>query len=88
MSSEQDPTQLPDGVPVDLHDDGLLWLINAVVFHPRGFALARLESFDGDRYYLLGDGTETWRFDPSSVDVDDLFARAEAALRRAAEANR
>lgn len=73
---------LPEGVPVDLHADGLLWLINTVVFHPRGFALARLEGIDGDSYYLQGDGTEPWAWD-ASIDVDDLFARAEAAMDRA-----
>lgn len=53
----------------ELRSSGLLWLINATVFHPRGWC-------------LFGDGTESWRFDEQA---DPLFAAAEAtftALRR------
>lgn len=49
---------------VELTDSGLLWLINRVVFHPRGFALA-LVIRDGVAvgWNLLGDGSEVWRFE-------------------------
>jgi len=47
-------------VEVDLRTDGLLWLINRTVFHPRGYALA-LDTTDG-RFFLCGDGTEPWTF--------------------------
>jgi hypothetical protein len=58
-----------------LRSTGLLWLINASVFHPRGFALA-LTMRDGRAvgWSLLGDGSEPWRF---GDDTDSLFAAAE-----------
>lgn len=64
--------------PVDLQADGVLWLINRVVFHPRGFALALMSdgSFD-----LQGDGTEPWSM-PARVD-DQKFAAVEALFDRA-----
>lgn len=53
----------------DLRDTGLLWLLNRVVFHPRGYALA-LHFTDGGSeggtyrdctgWSLQGDGTEPW----------------------------
>lgn len=67
-------------VNVDLIDDGLLWLINASTFHPRGFALA-LDPETG-QLLLQGDGTEPWTMGPQ-IDVDAKFAAAEAALERA-----
>jgi hypothetical protein len=62
----------------DLSDSGLLWLINATVFHPRGYTLA-LVVVDGQPqgWDLLGDGTEPWRYDH---DMDAKFAAAEATL--------
>jgi hypothetical protein len=47
-------------VQVDLRADGLLWLINRTVFHPRGYALGYDEE-DGS-FWLLGNGTEPWEF--------------------------
>lgn len=64
---------------VDLIKDGLLWLINAAVFHPRGFALAVAP---GGALSLLGDGSEPWRFGDDAM-VDAKFKAAEAALERA-----
>lgn len=69
-------------VPVDLREDGLLWLINAAVFHPRGFALAIDEH---EAFSLIGDGAEPWRFDGDFIDAK--FAAAEAAFGRARTAN-
>jgi hypothetical protein len=62
----------------ELRSSGLLWLINRVVFHPRGFALA-LTMRDGEpaSWKLLGDGSEVWRFDG---DEDDLFEQANRTL--------
>ena len=73
-------------VPVDLRVDGLLWLINTVVFHPRGFALA-VDSETG-AFSLMGDGSERWAFEESQdvtdpVGGDALWAAAEAAFARA-----
>lgn len=45
---------------VDMRADGLLWLINRCVFHPRGYALAL--DVEKGRWFLLGDGTEPWNF--------------------------
>jgi hypothetical protein len=63
---------------IELRDAGLLWLINAVTFHPRGYALA-LVVRDGAvaGWQLLGDGSEPWRYDQ---DMDARFAAAEATL--------
>lgn len=71
-----------DGIPAGIQDDGLLWLINRAVFHPRGFALAH--DAESHEFSLLGDGSEAWRFDPDIEDdlfdkVEALFARARAA---------
>lgn len=70
----------PPRLPVDVHGDGLLWLINRVVFHPRGFALGHTPGHDAS-WVLLGDGSEPWTF--SSTDDDALFAAVEATLQRA-----
>lgn len=68
------------GRPIeDLSDSGLLWLINRVVFHPRGFRLA-LSFTEGqcDGWILQGDGTEPHWFTEESDR--DRFDRAEATL--------
>ena len=54
----------------DLSDTGILWLINRVVFHPRGFAFSIHINSDGvaDGWDVEGDGSEIWRF---SLDSDD-----------------
>ena len=70
------------GVPVDWVDDGLLWLVNKSVFHPRGFALAYNQ--EEEAWLLVGDGTESWRFEDSEdfmenekfAAVEELFAEA------------
>lgn len=61
----------------DLRDLGLLWLLNRVVFHPRGYAFA-LHFADGGEggafrdctgWSLIGDGTEPWTMgDPPEED--------------------
>lgn len=63
----------------ELSDSGLLWLINAVVFHPRGYALALDASPSGDvtGWALLGDGSEPWSFDGPRAE---RLAAAEATL--------
>lgn len=80
MERDTMPTEV--GIPVDLRDDGFLWLINTVVFHPRGFALAWSPSAKDFR--LLGDGSDRWRFsEESEPSNDDLWAATEAAFERA-----
>ena len=63
-----------------LRDHGLLWLINRVVFHPRGFALGLDVNDDGEvvGWSMIGNGSEVWSFS-GEVD-DDQFAKAEAFL--------
>lgn len=48
----------------ELRSDGMLWLINATVFHPRGYALAfHFDSLgQATGWSLMGDGTESWQF--------------------------
>lgn len=61
-----------DGQPfADLRTTGLLWLINASVFHPRGYALALHSDESGDcvGWSLLGDGSEPWTF-PDDCDAE------------------
>lgn len=66
---------------IDLVDDGVLWLINSTVFHPRGFALA-VDSESG-KLFLVGNGTEVWTFADESQDkflaVEALFDRVRNA---------
>jgi hypothetical protein len=63
-----------------LREEGILWLINRVVFHPRGYALALV--YDGEPeikgWTLQGDGSEPWQFD--AKDDDHCFARVEAFI--------
>lgn len=67
----------------ELRDSGLLWLINRVVFHPRGFALG-LE-LDGEGavvgWKLIGDGSEPWTMLPPEPEFD----AAERTLAEARE---
>ncbi len=71
----------------DWHDDGILWMINRNVFHPRGFALTRNRNpAEGESEWTMqGDGSEAWSF---TEEMDDRgFAASEAFLRRLAEAS-
>lgn len=65
----------------ELSDSGLLWLINATVFHPRGFALALVGDQNGKitGWELLGDGSEPWVYDGARPE---RFAAAEQTLAR------
>lgn len=58
--------------PDDLSDKGLLWLINAVVFHPRGMALAVQPAPDtGESLFVVfaTNGTEALTFSPEVADA-------------------
>lgn len=77
---------------IDLSDTGLLWLINRVVFHPRGYKLA-LICKDGTRevegWTLQGDGSEVCVFSESDDDAEfakvneffDMLADRSVAIR-------
>lgn len=69
----------------EFRDTGLLWLINTSVLHPRGFALAWCyENGEVTGWRLLGDGSESWRFEGDGVD--QCFADVEALFAAAREA--
>jgi hypothetical protein len=62
----------------DLKSSGLLWLINRVVFHPRGYALGlHREGGEIVGWSLMGDGTEVWQFNGPE---DESFAAAQRTL--------
>ena len=64
----------------ELSESGLLWLINATVFHPRGFALAlSMDTTTGEvtGWDIVGHGQSPWRY---AGDMDDRFDAAEATL--------
>lgn len=64
--------------PVDLQADGLLWLINRAVFHPRGYALGY--DTDTGQFSLLGDGTEPYMFAGDGSDEADNLARIKEIM--------
>jgi len=67
----------------ELRDSGLLWLINKVVFHPRGYALAL--HYEGKLpdlgkctgWSLQGDGSETWIFSHPTPEQRRLGVKTE-----------
>ncbi len=65
----------------ELRETGLLWLINRVVLHPRGFALALHFDDDGNAtgWSLVGDGSEPWAF-PHELE-DELFQKVSELLK-------
>lgn len=64
--------------------NGLLWLINASVFHPRGYAVGFSYDDEGnvDGWVLLGQGDEPWRFDGSA---DGMLNKVSAFFEQARE---
>jgi hypothetical protein len=73
----------------ELRDTGLLWLINRVVFHPRGYALALVYD-DRDNphgnggtvlgWQLHGDGQEPWSMGDPPLEAIALGAKTEDEL--------
>lgn len=70
---------MSEPVQVDLRADGVLWMINRTVFHPRGFALA--VDIETGALTLMGDGTEAWNYEHGMEDP--LFTAFNALLARA-----
>lgn len=68
---------------IQLQETGLLWLINKVVFHPRGFALVMHVDRHGIGigWSLAGDGTEAWQMG-ADIDEDGLLRRVQELLGR------
>jgi len=80
MSDQQDAG--PGHPFAEFQAEGLLWLVNRVVFHPRGYALAFHVDDDMNviGWSLQGDGTETWDFRLPPTTEDELFNRVKAIL--------
>lgn len=73
---------MAEGVKVEVQEDGLLWALNATLFHPRGFALAW--DPESGEFTVLGDGTEPWGYAEGVYDqIDERFKAFEALLERA-----
>jgi hypothetical protein len=70
-------------IPVDLRADGLLWLINRTVFHPRGFALAYV--VESGTFELWGNGDEPWSYGFSREAENALFRAVNAAFAKVTE---
>jgi hypothetical protein len=77
----------PKSVPVDLRADGLLWLVNRALLHPRGYALGVGVADDGlHDFVLYGCGDEPWRY-ADEVDEQSLFNAVETLLAKARQEN-
>lgn len=69
----------------ELRDSGLVWLINRVVLHPRGYALAVQVEPDGTSsgWSIVGDGSEPWQYacdEASQQREDEMFAKIKELL--------
>ena len=97
MEDQIDPKNLPERIHYEnnpmfdfkrLSEYGILWLINRVIFHPRGFALALVYSdedgnVDPIGWRIEGNGSEVWRFE--GFDEDEKFKAIEGLLDQAKE---
>lgn len=63
---------------VFLREDGLLWLINRAVFHPRGYALG--QDPDNGKFILYGDGSEAWSFAIDEATENQLFEAVKQVM--------
>lgn len=81
MQVDQILTNVPPRPFDDLVTSGLLWLINASVFHPRGLALGVTRDPEGHviGWLLLGNGTEPWSF-PDDRGTLAKFQAAQTTL--------
>lgn len=72
---EFDPQNVP--TEIDLREDGVLWMINTTIFHPRGLRLG----VDPDgTLWLFGDGSEPTLFTEELAERG--FANFEQMLLR------
>jgi len=64
--------------------DGLLWMVNAAILHPRGYALTAHIDDAGEPIGLsvLGDGVEPWCFADASDVQDAIRLFMDAEVRR------
>ena len=72
----------------EFRDEGLLWLINTSVFHPRGYAIAFVYEDDDTEFknptgwQIVGDGSEPWVMgdhigDKQFLSVEKLFKETD-----------
>lgn len=75
---------LPENEALDKFvEDGLLWLVNTALLHPRGYALGvqrNSATKEPVQLVLLGDGSEPWFFQPG--EFDEVFRRYELGEER------
>jgi hypothetical protein len=66
-----------------LEPTGLLWLINATTFHPRGYAISIVRDDEGRAtgWQLLGDGKDRWTYAEDSETAAMVDARFHAVQR-------
>lgn len=66
---------------MELSASGILWAINRMIFHPRGYALTLIRDTDGNAtgWYLQGDGKEPWKYQPDAGE-DESFRQFEHTL--------
>lgn len=65
--------------PFDFSDDGVLWAINRTLFHPRGYAIGYDSA--SREWFLLGDGSEPWRY-ADTLDEEKSYRAFKALLAR------
>lgn len=88
MADDSDPTLVPPELrPLhELADSGLLWLINACVFHPRGLAFSIQidpESPEEEGWTLLSaDEGEPYMF-ADTPEIHDRYRKANETLEEA-----
>ena len=67
----------------EFRDEGLLWLINTSVFHPRGYAIAFVYDDEDTGFknptgwQLFGDGSEPWQFIDENGSLDAHFSNVQ-----------
>ena len=82
VGGQEDGRPAPEVRPLaELRSSGLWWLINRVVFHPRGYAVALEMGDDGEveGWSLLGDGSEPYVY-AADVDEAQLLGAANFTL--------
>lgn len=67
----------------EFREEGLLWLINTSVFHPRGYAIAFVYDDDDIEFKnpigwkLMFDGSEPWQFIDENGSIDQHFKNVQ-----------
>lgn len=69
----------------EFRNQGLLWLINTTVFHPRGYAIGFDIDDEGNvtGWSLIGDGSEPWQYscdDEIQEALDGAFKKTKALM--------